>query len=110
MSVTPSRITGSSREFLSNIRELSGVRPGWSGVVGRPSQIFRVVGSFPECLGVVRSPSQIYGSGREGLPDVWEWSGDPLECLGGSLGCPGVVGRPSKISGSGWEALLDDQK
>ena len=40
------------------------------------------------------------GSGREALPDIWEWSGVPL-------GCPGVVGIPSRMSGCGREALQD---
>ena len=26
-----------------------------------------------ECPGVVRRPSQKFGSGRETVPDVWEW-------------------------------------
>ena len=38
--------------------------------------------------------------GRQALPEVREWSGDPF------VG-PGVVGRPSRRSGSGWEALLE---
>ena len=42
------------------------------------------------------------GSGRDALPDVWEWSG-------GLRGCPGVVGRPSQMSGSVREALKDAQ-
>ena len=66
-------------------------------------------------------------SGREALPDVWEWSGGPhnvRERSGGPPGCLGVVGRPSRclevvgrltrvvgrpsqMSGSGREALLD---
>ena len=37
-------------------------------------------------------PSQMTGSGRESLPDVWEWSRGPL-------GCPGVVRRLSRMSG-----------
>ena len=32
-------------------------------------------------------------SGRETLPVVCEWSGDPP-------GCPAIVGRPSQMSGS----------
>ena len=31
------------------------------------------------------------GSGREALPNVWEWSGGPPRC-------PGVVGKPSRMS------------
>ena len=40
------------------------------------------------------------GSGREALPNVREWSGDPHGFLR-------VVGRPSRMSGSGRESLLD---
>ena len=39
------------------------------------------------------------GSGREDIPDVCEWSGGPLRCLG-------VVGRPCRMSGSDQVALL----
>ena len=46
-------------------------------------------------------------SGREALPEVREWSGDPQ-------GCPGVVrrpyrmsARPSRIFGSGRKTLPD---
>ena len=59
--------------------------------------------ALPENPRVVGGPNQMSrkhclmsGSGRETLPDVWEWSGDPP-------GCPGVVGRPSQMSGSGRE-------
>ena len=43
----------SGQETLTNVRE-------WSG-------------GPPECLGVVRRPSQMSGSGLEALLDVWEW-------------------------------------
>ena len=36
----------------------------------------------------------MYGSGRETLSNVREWSGV-------NPGCPGVVGKPSQMSGSG---------
>ena len=58
-------------------------------------------------------PSRLSGSGREALPDFWEWSGDPYRCLGvvgDPPGCPGVVGRPSWMSGSGQETLPDVQE
>ena len=42
----------------------------------------------------------MFGSGREALPEVLEWSRSPIKC-------PGVVGRPSWMSGSGRVALLD---
>ena len=45
----------------------------------------------------------MYGSGRESLPDVREWSGVPL-------GYSGVVVRPSWLSGSGWATLTDVQE
>ena len=45
----------------------------------------------------------MFGSGREALPDVWEWSGGPPRCSG-------VVGRPSQMSGSGRESLPKVQK
>ena len=52
-------------------------------------------------------PVRISGSGRESLPDFWEWSGDHPGCPGDPFGCPRVVGRPSRISGSGREAHPD---
>ena len=42
----------------------------------------------------------MFGSCREAIPNVREWTGGPL-------GCPGVVGIPSLIFGSGREALPD---
>ena len=42
----------------------------------------------------------MYVSGREALPEVREWSGDPF-------GCPGLLGRPYWMSGSSREALPD---
>ena len=50
----PSRISGSGREALPDIRDLSG--------------------SLRGCLGVIGRPSQMSGSGRESLGDVREWS------------------------------------
>ena len=40
----------------------------------------------------------MFGSCRESIPDVQQWSGDPS-------GCPVVVGRLSWMSGSCREAL-----
>ena len=40
----------------------------------------------------------MFGSGRETLSEVREWSGGPP-------GCPGVVWRPSRMYASGREAL-----
>ena len=42
----------------------------------------------------------MFGSGRQALPYVREWSGGPP-------GCPGMVGMPSRMSGSGQEAFSD---
>ena len=39
-------------------------------------------------------------SGREDLPDIWQWSGGPPEC-------PGVFRRIVRMSGSGREAVPD---
>ena len=50
-----------------------------------------------------REPSQMSGSGREALQDVWEW-------WGGSPGSPGVVGWLFRMSGSGQETLHDVQE
>ena len=39
----------------------------------------------------------MFESGQEAIPNVREWSRDPLGCpgvMGGPLGCPGVVGGP----------------
>ena len=47
---------GSDRETLLVVRQWSGDPPGCPGEVGSPSLMSR--------------------SGREALPDVWEWSGD----------------------------------
>ena len=48
---------GSGREALPEVREWSGVPPGYPRVVGKPSRMSR--------------------SGQEVLPDVQEWSGGP---------------------------------
>ena len=42
-------------------------------------------------------------SGREALPDGWEWSVVPP-------GCPEVVGKPSRMSRIGHKALPDVRK
>ena len=47
-----------------------------------------------------REALRMFGSGREALPDVWEWSGCPP-------GCPSVVRRPSRMFGSGRETFPD---
>ena len=67
-------------------------------------------GSGREASRVVGRSSQMSGSGRETLPDVWEWSGGPSGCprvVGGPPRYPGVVGKPFRMSGSGQEALPD---
>ena len=53
----PSRMSGSGREALPDVREWSGGPPG--------------------CLGVVGRTSRMSGSSREVLPDVREWLGGP---------------------------------
>ena len=55
-----SRMSGSGREALSEVQELSGDPPGFPGVVGKPSRMFGVVGR----------PSRMSGCGREYLLDV----------------------------------------
>ena len=69
------------QEALPNVWEWSGYSPGCPGVVGRLSEMSRVVGR----------PSQMSRRGQEAFPFFWEWSGD-------SLGCPGVFGRPYRMS------------
>ena len=83
-------MSGSCGEAHPYVRE-------WSG---DPPSCLRVVGGPPGCPGVVESRSQMSGSSREYLTDVWEWS----RCL---PGCPGVVKRPSQMSSSCREALTD---
>ena len=66
---------------------------------------------------MVGRPSQMSGSGRKALPDVWEWSGGltgcPLVVVSGPEALPvvrewsGEVGMHSLMSGSGREALPD---
>ena len=55
------------------------------------------------CPAVVVSPSLIFASGRETLPDVREWSAGPPR-YAGVVGRPsrmsGVVGTPARMSGS----------
>ena len=57
---SPSRMSGSGRESLTDVRERSETLPDvqdWSGI---PSG----------CPGVVGRPSRMTGSGRDALPDV----------------------------------------
>ena len=58
-------------------------------------------------------PSRMSGSGRDALPDVWEWSGCPPGCPGVvemPLRMSGMARRPSRMSESGLEAVPDVQK
>ena len=107
MSGMISQMSGSGRETLldvrewweslPDVREWSGRPPGCPGVVrkpywlsGRPSRMSR-------------RPSRMSGSGRETLPNAWEWweaLPDVLEWSGGHPGCLEVLGRPSQLSGS----------
>ena len=82
-----SRIFGSGREVLPDVREWSGGPPG--------------------CLGVVRMPSQMSKSGRVALSVVQEALLDVTEWLRGPPGCQRVIGRPAQMSGSDREALPD---
>ena len=80
-------MSGSDREALLDVRELSVFPPGCQGVVGRHSRMS--------------------GSCREALPHILQWSGGSPGYPEVPLGCPGVVGRLFRMSGSGWETLLD---
>ena len=68
----PSRLSGSGREALSDVWELSGIPYGLQGVVERLSRMS--------------------GSGREALLDVRQLQGGPPVC-------PGVVGSPFRKLG-----------
>ena len=56
-------------------------------------------------LGGAGSPSQRFGSGREGLSNVQEALPEVQEGSGGPPGDPGRVGRPSRRPEKGREAL-----
>ena len=58
-------------EVLSDVRQWSRVYPKSPGVVGRPTQL-SVSGGKPFWMS---------GSGRECIPNVWEWLGDPPDFL-----------------------------
>ena len=115
-------------ESLPDVQERSESPPGCPGtplkfpgsLEGRP----RSLGALLGCPGVLGRPSQMFRSGWDALPDVWEWcmalpgvrewSGDPAEC-------PRVVVRPSRKFGrpswkfgrqarrfgNGWDTLPD---
>ena len=95
----PSRMSGSGRQCLSDVREWfgtppdvrewSGESPGCTGVVGRPCRM----------SGSGRKACQMSGRGQKAIPNIREWSGEHAEC-------PGMVGRPSWMSGSSQEAFL----
>ena len=55
----PSRMSGSGREALPDVREGEGSPPGCAEVVGRPSRMI--------------------GIGREAILDVRDWSEEPTE-------------------------------
>ena len=79
----PSRMSGSGRDTLSDVREWSVGPPGCPEVVGWPSRM-------------CERPSRLSGSVRKAFPDVWETLSDVWEWSGSSLGCPGVVGWPPR--------------
>ena len=85
-----SRISGSGRVALPDIREWSGDPAKCLGVVGRPSRMSGI--RLKSLLEVWETLSDVR-SGRESLPDVREWSLGPL-------GGPEVVGRPTLMSGN----------
>ena len=58
-----------------------------------------------ETLLNVREASQMFGSGREALPNVQEALSNVRECSEGPFKCPRVVGRLFRMSGSGRKAL-----
>ena len=72
-----------------------------------------MVGSPFRSSGEVKRPSRMSGNGREALPDIREWSGDPPKCsvvVGGLYEYLGVVGFPSQMSESCWKTLQDVRK
>ena len=73
----PSRMSGSGRETIPDLRKLSGV----------PLKVFK---SLPDVWGW-----------RQALLDVRQFSGRRPGCLEGPPGGPGVVRRPFRMSGSG---------
>ena len=103
-------MSGSGLEALSDVREaIPVVREWWEAL----ADVREWSGCPPGCPGVIRMPSQMFGSCRETLPDVWELLVDSPGCPGvvvdppgvrelsvDSLGCPAVVGKPSRMSGS----------
>ena len=74
----------SGLETLPNVREWSVGPPVRPGVVEALSDVRELLGGPLECLGVVGSPSQMSGSGRQilsnvqnALLDIQEWSIGP---------------------------------
>ena len=74
-------MTGSDREAIPDVRELSASLPDVP--VAFPD-VQEWLGGPPGCPGVVGRPSRMSGSGREALPNVRKWSRGPP-------GCPLVV-------------------
>ena len=78
-------MSGSDREALLDVREWLEDPPEHLGVVKRPSRMSRSDREGPpKCPRVVERPSLMSRSVSEALPAVREWSGGPS-------GCPGVV-------------------
>ena len=66
----PSRMSGSGREALPDVREWSGGPPECPAVVGRP---FRMSGSGREALPKVREFSVEVGISGTTLPNIQDW-------------------------------------
>ena len=64
----PTRRFWSGRDAFPEVQESSVGPPRGPGLVGRPSS----------CLELVNRPSVMSGSGREVLPQFWEWLGVPI--------------------------------
>ena len=83
-------MSGSGQVVLPVVREWSGVLPGCPGVVGSPPECPGVFGRHSRMSLVVERPYRLFGSVREAVPYVREWSRGPP-------GCPGVVDRPRDV-------------
>ena len=94
-------MSGSGREALTNVRDMSGVPPGCPGVVGRPYPMSAIgqealnnVQNWCEALPDIWAWLEALPDVRDRLgaiPDVRVWTGSPTRC-------PRVVGmHPSTV-------------